>query len=273
MKRILFIGAGKEFPQGAFRFLQSIFEDGEIGIMGLFFRAIDDEFLHVISLGPIAAPELKLRERELEDLRAIKAMFARKCGEANLKYQVHPNEDGWDSQLFARESRFSDLVVLSAEQFYAEVDPSQPNLFLREALHAAECPVMVVPENYREPQRLIIAYDGSRNSVHAIKQLAYLFPSYTDLPTEFIYVKEDNSAEMPDKELLEDFTRFHFDSMNFSHLPFKAADYFADWINEKKNVLLVSGSFGRSPFSNIARESFSRQVVHEHKMPVFVAHI
>ena len=29
---------------------------------------------------------------------------------------------------------------------------------------------------------------------HALKQFTYLFPGYTELPTEFVYVKEDNTA-------------------------------------------------------------------------------
>lgn len=52
---------------------------------------------------------------------------------------------------------------------------------------------------------------------------------------------------MPDMELLRDFSSRHFSSINFSRLHFKSARYFATWIGEKKNVLLVSGSFGRSP--------------------------
>lgn len=272
MKRILFIGAGKEFPTGAFRFLESLPNQGEISVTGLFFCTIDYEAFGVVSQIPAAAPYLRLHEREMECLQASKTLFARKCGDEHIKFHVHPNEDTWDSHLFARESRFSDLVVLSAEQFYGEVDSTQPNLFLREALHAAECPVMIVPENFSAPEHLIIAYDGSRDSLHAIKQLAYLFPSYTDLPTEIIYVKEDNTADMPDKELLKDFSRLHFSSINLSRLHFKAARYFADWIGERKNVLLASGSFGRSPFSYITRESFSRQAVHDHKMPIFIAH-
>ena len=63
-----------------------------------------------------------------------------------------------------------------------------------------------------------------------------------------------------------------FSNMIFSRLQFETARYFAEWIGEKRNVLHASGSFGRSPFSYITRESFSRQVVHDHKMPIFIAH-
>ncbi|HXD77885.1 MAG TPA: hypothetical protein VN616_08750 [Puia sp.] len=272
MKRILFVGGGKEFPNGAFRFLQSLDDDRYLTIAGLFFDTIDVDAMATVGFIPAVGPYDRLHDRELQSLQANKAIFARKCSDAHLKYQVHPNEDAWDIRLFARESRFADLAILSGEQFYGEVDPSQPNLFLREALHAAECPVMILPERYTRPEHLIIGYDGSRDSLHAIKQFVYLFPEYTDLPTEFVYVKEDDKTEIPDLDLLKEFTRLHFNSMNFSRLQFKAAHFFANWIGDKKNVMLIAGSFGRSPFSFIGRESFSKQVVHEHKMPVFIAH-
>lgn len=272
MKRILFVGGGKDFPEGAFRFLQSMQDEGKISVTGLFFSSIDVESMNTTAHIPIAAPYVRLRQKELEELQANKAVFARKCSDLYLKHHVHPNVEAWDTHLFARESRFADLVVLGGEQFYSEVDPSQPNLFLREALHAAECPVMIIPSDFAAPQQLVIAYDGSRDSLYAIRQFCYLFPAYTELPTEIIYVKEDSSKEMPDLELLQDFTRQHFSSLGFSRLHFKAARYFAGWIGDKKNVMLISGSFGRSPFSYLARESFSREVVHDHRMPLFIAH-
>ncbi|HEV2352912.1 MAG TPA: hypothetical protein VGR89_01605, partial [Puia sp.] len=203
MKRILFVGAGKEFPNGAFRFLESLDDDRYLNVTGLFFNTIDVEAMASVSHFPVISAYDRLHERELEMLHANKAVFARKCADAHLHYQVHPNEEGWDIHLFARESRFSDLAVLSGEQFYGEVDPAQPNLFLREALHVAECPVMVLPEDFSEPGHLVIGYDGSRDSLHAIKQFAYLFPNYTDLPTEFIYVKEDDRTDIPDLDLLK----------------------------------------------------------------------
>ena len=89
------------------------------------------------------------------------------------------------------------MVVLSGELFYAGLDNEQPNTFLMEALHACECPVMVIPENYTPPQQ---------------------------------------------------------------------------GLSEKKHVLMVSGSFGRSPFSYTIKHSFSEQVIHDHKVPVFIAH-
>jgi len=108
--------------------------------------------------------------------------------------------------------------------------------------------------------------------MHALKQFCYLLPQFTDLPTEFIYVRDETSDNIPDLDNLKSFTRVHFSSMNFAKLNFNAARYFSTWIGEKQQVLMVSGSFGRSPFSYIGKSSFAQQVIHDHKMPLFIAH-
>ena len=273
MKRILFVSAGTPFSKGALAFLKSMQEEEPIQVTGLFFSHIDYNAMISVSHIPAATPYVRLQEQEQHDVQADKAVFARFCADHYLKYQIHPNHDAWDRHLFARTSRFSDLVILSGELFYKGVEASQPNLFMQEALHAAECPVMVVPEDYTPVEHLVIGYDGSRNSLHAIKQFCYLFPSYTELPTEFVYIKDEASQEIPDIELIRDFSAWHFGSIGFSKLHTKAAHYFTDWIRKKQQVMLVCGSFGRSPFSYMAKSSFASQAIHEHKIPVFIAHI
>jgi len=153
-----------------------------------------------------------------------------------------------------------------------DIDTDQPNSFLQEALHASECPVMIVPEDFVPFQHLMIAYDGSKESMYAMKEFCHVLPQYTDLPTEFVYIKEENSQEIPDIDNLKSYSRLHFTSMNFSKLHFKAANYFTNWIGEKQHVLMVCGSFGRSSFSYVTRRSFAERIIHDHKMPVFIAH-
>jgi hypothetical protein len=273
MKRILFVSTGDSFPQGAFTFLQTLVEQDPVCLTGLFFCPLDYELMASASHVPLVTPYMELRAREKNIVDRNKELFARECQTYHIKHHTHENDDRWDKALFARESRFSDLVVLSGQLFCEDGGRKQPNMFLREALHTAECPVIVVPEDYEPVQHLVIAYDGSRDSLHAIKQFCYLFPQYTDLPTEIVYVKDETSEDIPDVENLKHFTRLHFSSMGFSKLHFRAGDYFASWIGEKKSAMLITGAFGRSALSYVAKRSFAEQVISEHGLPVFIAHM
>jgi len=121
-------------------------------------------------------------------------------------------------------------------------------------------------------QRLVIGYDGSKDSVFALKQFCYLFPQFLDLPTEMVYVKNEDTDEIPELRQLKELSSLYFSSMSHTKLHFKADTCFSDWIGEKPAAMLVTGSFGRSGLSYMARKSFVEKVIRDHGTPVFIAH-
>lgn len=143
---------------------------------------------------------------------------------------------------------------------------------MKEALHASECPIIVVPEEFDFPERNIMAYDGSDSAVFAIKQFAYLLPELCINETLMVYVSENNDFQLPDESNIEELAKRHFKNLDFLKLQVNAKKYFTTWLSEKKNALLISGSQGRSPVSELFRNSFVAEVIAEHKLPVFIAH-
>ena len=272
MKQVLIVGAGHHSPMGPISFLHSMQGQERFHAKGLFFRPMDYAALATASRAASSIPVMELEDNEIEVIAVHKALFSRQCEQYHIPYSLHDNDREWNKDLLQKESRFVDLILISGEFFYAEIDNKQPNQYLREVLESAECPVLLVPENFTAIQHLFMAYDGSRDSLYALKQFCYLFPDLTDLPTEILYLNEAAGDNIPDLASLKQFTRAKFDSMSFSRLHFNANDYLATWISEKKNALLVSGSFGRSTFSYIGNRSFSEDVIREHQLPVFIAH-
>jgi hypothetical protein len=272
MKQILILGAGHHFPEGAFAFLRTIAENERVHAKGLFFRPVDYSALAAAGASNNIVPFLELEENEKEVIAQHKTMLAQQCEQQHIPHSLHKNDGEWNKNLLIKESRFADLILISGEYFHSETNNSQPNQYLRETLQHAECPVIVIPENFTAVEHLFMAYDGSRESIYAIKQFCNLFPSLTDLPTDVLYIHEDAGTAIPEFESLQQFTRLKFDCMSFSKLNFNAIEYFATWINEKRNVLLVSGSFGRSTLSYMGKRSFAEDIIHAHQLPVFVAH-
>ena len=60
--------------------------------------------------------------------------------------------------------------------FYENIGIHSSYDYLKDVLHDVACPVLLVPEKFDFPESVILAYDGSEESVYAIKQFAYLFP-------------------------------------------------------------------------------------------------
>lgn len=227
----------------------------------LFFRPVDYAALAAAASGVNLTPILELEDNEREWITTHQMLFARQCEQQFISHSVHDHDEAWSSYVLIKESRFADLILVSADFPY-----------LREALHDAECPVLVLPENFSAPEHLFMAYDGSRESLYAIKQFCYLFPGLTDLPTEILYVHDDSTDHIPDLASLQEFSRLKFNSMSFSKLHFDAREYFATWISEKQHVMLVSGSYGRSSVSYLGKRSFAEDIIHARQLPVFIAH-
>jgi nucleotide-binding universal stress UspA family protein len=221
-----------------------------------------------------AAPVVKMKEAEKIVLQQGIDQFSSRCKTAGFKYSIHENKGPWDKSLIAKESRFSDLIVISEELFFTEVFlDDQPNFFMQELLRTAECPVMVVPENFHCTTSLALAYDSSKNSMFAIKQFTNLFPQLTDLPAKFIHIAEDDNDDIPDRKLLDEYASLHYDSHGTSKLHFEPKAYINTWLENQKGVMLVTGSFSRSGFSVLLNKSFVHRVIREHSCPVFIAHI
>jgi hypothetical protein len=272
MKRILFVCTGEHVPKGMLSFLQSLQEEEPVCVTGLFFCPLDYDLLASASHVPTASLYMQVRAKEISIVGKNKEIFKQECLDHHTRHHVHENDDRWNKDLFAIESRFSDVVVLSGELFCEDGGNGQPNYFLQEALHAAECPVMVVPEVYSPVRHLIVAYDGTKDSLFSIKQFCYLFPQLTGLAAEMVYVKDEESEHMPEIENIKSYSRLHFSSMGFNKLHFNASHYFAAWIEEKPSAMLITGSFGRSSFSYAAKTSFIKEVLRDHSMPIFIAH-
>lgn len=138
-------------------------------------------------------------------------------------------------------------------------------------MHRAECPVIIVPEEFYFPEHIILAYDGSSSSVYSIKQFAYLFPELCKKRSFLVYLTDKTDGALPELSLIEEFTSVHFDNVKYIPLA-SSVDQFASWLANKTKLLLVAGSRSRSELSEVMNKSFTKDIVEEHIAPVFIAH-
>ncbi len=271
MKKILFVCDGDNFSNGAIEFIKQLRDNEPLSVKGLFFEPIDFQELIPVSFIPIAEPYVKLKKEEKKLVKKSMEKFVNACESNNINFHADENKEV-DKDLLIKESRFADLLVMSEELFCSNLTDRQPNIFMKEILQSAECPVIVVPENFNRLVRIVVAYDGKKESMLALKQFCNLLPQFTDLPTEFVYIKDEESDEIPDEGLLKEYVKAHFNSTSVFKLHFDAKKYFATWAEMRKNMLLVAGSFGRPALSSLLHSSFAGQIISDHKMPVFITH-
>lgn len=272
MKKILLAFDGVHFSEGAFNFASQLNDLHPVLLVGVFVPQLSYANLWSYAAGTAGATYIPLIEAE--DSNTIEKniqRFEKLCRKNFIPYKVH--KDFYDFALpeLKKETRFADLLIISSETFYKNIGEGDPGEYIKEAVHNAECPVVIVPEHFDFPKINILAYDGFQSSVYAIKQFAYLFPELCNQQTIVVY-SSDDLEKIPDQNHIEELVKTHFFDTNFLKLDLDPKKYFKTWVSENDDAILISGAFGRSGFSGLFHKSFISDLIAEHKVPVFIAH-
>jgi nucleotide-binding universal stress UspA family protein len=272
MKKILLSFDGTHYSKGAFDFARRLNEEEPILLTAAFLPQIDfaTTWSYANGGGSLFIPLVE--GVDADTVNENIARFEHDCIQYDIEFRIHKDLDSLARPELRKESRYADLMILGSERFYENLGYISPNEYLRDALHDAECPVIVAPETFNYPESVILAYDGSHSSVYAIKNFAYLFPEFCKMPTTLVYAERTPGTGIPDEEYIKELAARHFSNLTLYQLESSPEDDFSAWMTGSKNPILVSGAFGRSGFSQIFKQSFAADIISEHRFPVFIAH-
>lgn len=269
MKKILFVCDEDHYPHGGFEFIKHLHQQVPCVIKGLFFTAAaqDGELAlphpEAVSGHPAAAIQYKGAGPE---------RLINQCRNNGIQYYiVEKNHTAWQKAFWEQETRYADLLLFSQELLYADTAAAQPNARMQDLLRWATCPVIAVPEEVHPPEHLIVAYDGSDQSMQALKTFCNMFPGYKELPAQIVYIKDESDDSIPQLGLLTEYAHAHFKGVKILKLRWDSDKHFGTWIGCFKNPLLITGAFGRSALSTSLRGSFVKKIIDHHLAPVFVA--
>lgn len=272
MRKILLAFDGTHYSKGAFDFARRINEDEPILLTGAFLPQVDfaNSWSYANGGGTVYIPLLE--SFDADAVAANIARFEEDCVRHNIEHRVHKDFSSFALPELQKESRYADLMILGSQRFYENLGIESPNEYLRDALHDAECPVIVAPEQFDYPESVVLAYDGSRSSVYAIKQFAYLFPELCKTRSILVYAEHKAGKGIPDEDYIKELAARHFSDLTFYELEIHPREHFPTWISNLTRPILVSGAFGRSGFSQIFKRSFASDVISDNLFPVFIAH-
>lgn len=273
MKKVLVVFDGEHFSKGALDFAIRLNEKQPVLLTGVFLSSVGYKNVEQYYGGMEAYIYRDNTDYSYDEEVVGKsiAQFKEVCEHNGIEHRVHNQMNGSFLEALSRETRFADLMVLSTELFYSNIDKKAQQNSIEDAVHQTECPVILLPENYNFPGSIILAYDGSESSVFAIKQFAYLFPELAALSTIVVYASEKR-VPIPDFDYIKELSARHFSNLEFLKLDVAPEDYFNVWFKNTKDPMLVVGSYSRSAFSEMFKDSFASEIIKEHKFPVFIAH-
>ena len=271
MKKVIIAFDGANFSKGSFEFAQKLNEIKPILLIGVFLPHQAYPYAWAISesAGGIYSPALEDPESNLH--HHIEE-FERLCQLNGIDYRIHKDASDIAIIELKNESSYADLMIIGSQTFYKNIDTKIPNNYLKEVLTDILCPVILVPEEFIFPKSNIIAYDGTEDSVYAIKQFVYLFPEFINNKTILVYANENRNNDFPNKIEIEELVSRHFNNLTLLKINDDPKSFFKNWVFEKNSSILISGSFGRSPISRLFKKSFVKRLISEHQIPIFLAH-
>jgi len=274
MRKIILAFDGDNFSEGGFEFARNLNEQDPVLLTGVFLPPL--ALLNPVSYQmnknknvPAYIPVIS--NEDLHEIEKNVEQFKMLCLSHGIRHHVHRDFDDFPLQELAKETRYADLMITGSEIFYEELGVTKVNAYLEHTLHHSECPVVVVPEKYDFPQNVILAYDGSKNSVFAIKQFAYLFPTLTRKQAILLY-SSHKGERLPEKSNIEEWVTCHFPGLSIFSVDVDKK-HFPTSINRESTPIVIAGSYGRTAVSQLFKKSFMTEIIRDHKTPVFIAHL
>jgi len=216
--------------------------------------------------------ELDVKDKEKRD--ASVQQFQKACSKSGIPFSIH-RDKGFAINELKRESMFADLMVINEYESFSIYKQELPTRFMKDLLGDVQCPVLVVPNKFRQVDKIVLLYDGGPSSLYAIKMFSYIFGDFMDVPVEVLTVKDYNQekSRVPDNKLMKEYIIRHFPNAIYTVIKGIPEEQIAGHLrNHKENELVVLGAYRRSEFSRLFKASMADILMKEVDTPLFIAH-
>lgn len=277
MKRFLAVFDGFQLSESTLSYALQLSKTLNASLTGVFL----DEFIYrnydvvkVIRSGSdyekvMADLDQKDQKRRDDAVR----QFHNACSKAGITFEIH-RDKSLALQELQEESMFADLVIIDEYETFSRHKEEPPTRFIKDLLSDVQCPVLVVPNNYKKIDEIVLLYDGRPSSLYAIKQFSYLLGEFQDLPLEVLTVNEQSeNLHLPDNKRMKDFIKSMFPQATFTVKDGSAEEQIVDHLREhQENELVVLGAYRRTELSRWFKTSMADILMRNLDTPLFIAH-
>jgi nucleotide-binding universal stress UspA family protein len=208
MKKIIAAIDGLKFSESTMNYAIQLAKKSNAQLVGVF---LDDYSYHSYKIYELVHGDEEVTEERVEAFENADKMsrniaaanFKSACEEESINYSIHHDRNIAIHELL-HESIYADMVIIDAKETLTHYEENLPTRFIRDVLANVECPVLVVPNAFKEIRKIVLLYDGEPSSVFAIKMFSYMFPDMENMDTEIISVKTNEKAiQSPDNRLMK----------------------------------------------------------------------
>ncbi len=276
MNKILTAFDGTRYSEGASKYAIEIAKATNSLLVGVFIQdmrylnftysyAWDQPF---VDFNSIESTQQEDREKVNLNIK----LFHRACDEKGVHHKVHLDK-GVPLNELLKESVFADMIIIDSHTSFFSLGQGGFSPFLKDLLVDSHCPVLIVPHDYTFFDNVVLCYDGSPSSVHAIKMFSYLFNGLDDLRTTLVSVNEKSGNHLKDGQNLKDMVHTHYGDVEYEILNGEIESELIRFLKQRtQNSIVVMGAYGRNAVSRLFHQSLSNKVIKELNTPVFITH-
>ncbi len=190
MRKIIAVFDGLKFSTATASYAIAIAKQSGADLIGI---SLEDftyrsfKFYDIVDEGKgVSDLEMKrLTEKDKKTRKMSVIKFGAACEDAGINYSIHHDTSVAIHELL-HESIYTDMIIIDSAETLTKYTEDLPTRFIRDLLIDVECPVLLVPNEYKPIQKISMLYDGEPTSVYAIKMLSYILESFKHLPIEVI---------------------------------------------------------------------------------------
>ncbi len=139
--------------------------------------------------------------------------FSQTADKEGVRYR-DIRKQGASAELIIEEMKYHDLLILGRDSHFFYSEPDKDTKTLAKVVKEGMAPALVVTEEYRHIESVMIAFDGSAASARSLKSFVHLLPYGKDLDIDLVNVAGGESSDEMDRsatilKLAEDYLRAH----------------------------------------------------------------
>lgn len=268
---------GLKFADGTLAYAIKLAENNKALLSGVFLESfLYNSYTLTDLIGKHGLSQIKMKhllEKDKETRSKSASRFEKACKKAHLSYTLHHDPSLAIPEVL-KESIYSDLLLIGAGETFSHLPGQSATYFIRELLAGTQCPVLIVPREYQDIEKVVLLYDGKPAAVYAIKMFNYMMPWLRGKTTEVVSVSDSqDTAELPDQNLVKEFIACHYPAASYTLLNGDPEGEILTYLkNSMKNNLVVLGAYQRGGVSRWFRSSMADRLMKEIDVPLFIAH-
>lgn len=176
------------------------------------------------------------------------------------------------------EMKYHDLLVVGRDSRFFYNEPYRNTDTLAQVVRGGVAPALVVTDEYRDIEKVLIAFDGSNPSARSLKSFVHLLPYGKDIDIDLLYVCEKSKKqelELASSILGKASTYLRDHNFNYINQTIlekgTAADEILKYQEEKNPDLVLLGAHSVSALRRAAFGSTTHELITKSKGPLFLS--